>query len=215
MVTLLHALNEGTLAQGVALLREGAVLAFPTDTVYGLGCDVFNHAAIEKVYAIKQRPTSMQLPVLMADMHDLELIVRDVPPLATTIAQLGWPGALTLVLQAQTSLPAIVYGSSETIAVRIPDHPLLRQLIREFGRPIVGTSANLHGQPVPPTAAEVQQQLQGRLPLVFDGGPAASEQPSTIIDLSGVAPRIVRRGAFDLHQLQHLLPMHMIQDSDK
>ncbi len=186
-------------------LRSGAVIAFPTDTVYGLGCNVWDGQAVASVYTVKERPMTMPLPVLLATPSDLEHVVTEVSPLASAIAERAWPGALTLVLPARPSLPPELLLGGSTIAVRVPDHDQLRQLIHAHG-PIAGTSANRHKQPAPTNAASVHLQLKGRIPLILDGGPSGAELASTIIDLTTAQPRLIRAGAFDLATISDLVP---------
>ena len=192
-------------AAALAELRAGAIIAFPTDTVYGVGGNALDGPALLQVFAAKQRPPSVPLPVLLADVADLALIAAHVPPLAYAIAAAHWPGALTLVLPAAAHLPRELLAGNRTVAVRIPDHPALRQLIRDLGSPLAGTSANLHGQPAPSSAAGVAAQLGGRVALILDGGPSGAEQPSTILDLCGASPRVLREGALPLAALRQWL----------
>jgi L-threonylcarbamoyladenylate synthase len=185
-------------------LHRGAIIAFPTDTIYGVGGNVLDARVCLKVFAAKDRPPTVPLPVLLADVGDLDLIADPVPPLARQIAAQAWPGALTLVLSAAAHLPRELLGGRTTVAIRIPAHDMLRSLIREFGAPLAGTSANRHGQPNCTSAAEVQAQLDGRIPLILDGGPSGADRPSTILDLSGKTPQVLRQGVFDLATLEGL-----------
>ncbi|MBA3471022.1 MAG: threonylcarbamoyl-AMP synthase [Herpetosiphonaceae bacterium] len=189
----------------LAQLRAGAIIAFPTDTVYGVGGNALDGAAILQVFAAKQRLPSVPLPILLADVADLALVAAHVPALAYAIAAAHWPGALTLVLPAAAHLPPELLAGNRTVAVRIPDHAALRQLIRDLGAPLAGTSANRHGQPAPSSAAGVEAQLGGRVPLILDGGPSGADQPSTILDLSGASPRVLREGALPLAALRQWL----------
>lgn len=193
--------DDAGLALALAQLQQGQIFCFPTDTVYGIGGSAFDEAAIAQVFQAKARPATVALPVLLADLDDLPKVARDIPDVAWRLAAAWWPGGLTLVLPAVAQLPQLLTAGKATIAVRLPNHGRLRNLIRQFGTPIAGTSANLHGQPTPNTAQAVAEQLAGRVPLVLDGGFATGEQPSTIVDLSGEQPIILRHGLISAAQL--------------
>jgi L-threonylcarbamoyladenylate synthase len=196
---------EAGLAEALALLRAGEALAFPTDTVYGVGADGLNPSAVARLYAVKQRPLTQAIPLLLGDLADLELVASVVTPQARLLAERLWPGALTLVLPAASHLPAELLAGGTTVAVRLPDHKLVRRLCRELGRPLAVTSANLHGGPNPQTAVAVLAELGGRLPLILDGGPTPGDIPSTIVDLASPEPRILRAGVIDPVQIMALL----------
>jgi L-threonylcarbamoyladenylate synthase len=187
--------------QALALLRGGAPIAFPTDTVYGVGASALDSAAVLRLYAVKRRPLTQAIPLLIADHADLAQVAVEVPALALRLARL-WPGALTLVLTAAAQLPDTLLAGGTTVAVRLPDHAWLRGLIRALGTPLAATSANLHGGPDPRTAAEVLEQLGGALPLVVDGGPTPGSVPSTIVDCTGAQPRLLRAGALPWSQIR-------------
>lgn len=180
--------------EALHLLRSGAAIAFPTDTVYGIGANGLNAAAVLQLYQIKERPRSQPIPVLLADPADLALVSSVVPAHAAALAQRYWPGGLTLVVPAAPHLPAELLAGGTSVAVRVPDHPALRSLISQLGRPLAATSANLHGKPNPRTAQDVVAQLRDRLPLVLDGGATAGDIASTIVDLTGPSPRVLRQG---------------------
>jgi L-threonylcarbamoyladenylate synthase len=176
------------------LLRAGEPIAFPTDTVYGVGAPARDAMAVLRLYAVKQRPYTQAIPLLIADAADLESVTAASTPLARRLARL-WPGALTLVLPAAPDLPSELLAGGATVAVRLPDHAWLRGLIRALGGPLAATSANLHGGRDPQTAEEVAAQLGGALPLIADGGPTPGPIPSTIVDCTGAEPRLLRAGA--------------------
>ncbi len=206
MTEILPATSSQAIRQAVRLLREGEVVAFPTDTVYGVGAMAFEPFAVRQIFEIKQRPADKSLPVFIYQIDDLNLVARDVPDAAWRFLQHFWPGALTVVLPKNSAVPDIVTGGQETIAVRIPDHPASLELVIKAGRPLAVTSANLSGQPTPDTAPDVAQQLGENLPLVLDGGPSSGGQPSTIVDLSSSPPRILRQGPLSVAKLQAFLP---------
>jgi L-threonylcarbamoyladenylate synthase len=186
--------------EALRMLQSGAAIAFPTDTVYGIGADGLNAAAVAQLYAIKQRPRSQAIPLLLADPADLALVSSVVSLRASTFAQRYWPGGLTLVVPAAPHLSAELLAGGTSVAVRVPDHPALRNLIARLGRPLAATSANLHGHANPVTAQNVVAQLGHRLPLVLDGGPTPGDVPSTIVDLTGATPRVLRQGTLVLDE---------------
>ncbi len=201
MITHIADFDDAGLALALHHLQQGQILCFPTDTVYGIGGSALDETAIAKVFQAKARPATVALPVLLADLADLPKVARTIPDLAWRLAEAWWPGGLTLVLPASTKLPQLLTAGKNTIAVRVPNHAQLRKLIGQFGTPIAGTSANLHGQPTPSTAHAVAAQLAERVPLVLDGGIATGEQPSTIVDLSAEQPTILRQGLISAAQL--------------
>ncbi len=206
MTEILPATSPKSIRRAVHLMRKGQVVAFPTDTVYGVGANAFERFAVRRIFEIKQRPADKSLPVFIYQIDDLNLVARDVPNQAWRLLQTFWPGALTVVLRKNPALPDIVTSGQGTVAVRIPDHSVSLDLVIKVGRPLAVTSANLSGQPTPATAQGVAKQLGEDLPLVLDGGPSATSQPSTIIDLSGTPPRILREGPIPASKLREFLP---------
>ena len=194
MTNVLSLLNPHALDQALALLRASEPIAFPTDTVYGVGAAVLDPAAVLRLYAVKRRPLAQAIPVLIADQSDLTLVATEVTPLAWRLTRL-WPGGLTLVVAAAPHLPAELLAGGTSVAVRLPDHDWLRALMRRLGAPLAATSANIPGGRDPQTAAEVVEQLGDALPLVLDGGPTPGPVPSTIVDCTGARPRRLRGGA--------------------
>jgi L-threonylcarbamoyladenylate synthase len=181
-------------AVAVKLLRSGQVVAFPTDTVYGIGAHSGIAGAVAALYEVKERPAEKAIPLLLSAADDLAWVADPVPDLAWRLAARFWPGALTLVLPKG---PAVIEAVSAGpgVAVRVPDYPPVQALIRLLGTPLAVTSANLSGAPSPVTAQDVVAQLGGRLPLVLDGGPCRGGVPSTVLDLTADPPRILRAGA--------------------
>ena len=205
MGTKLSASIQEQLEKGVAILKDGGVVAFPTDTVYGLGAGIGINSAVERVYRVKERPRHMALPLLLADLSQLDDVARSVPPSARLLAENFWPGPLTLVLFKSDSVPDIVTGGSETIAVRIPAHPIPAALARGVGTAIVGTSANLSGQPSALTAEEARAQLGDKVDLIIDGECPGGKE-STVVDLTGEKPIILRPGALSREELGQICP---------
>jgi L-threonylcarbamoyladenylate synthase len=188
----LPAQDPETLLHALAVLRRGGLVAFPTDTVYGVGAMAFNGAAVKRIYTAKQRTVEKAIPVLIADPADLPKVTQELPPFAVRLADRFWPGPLTLVLAKHPGLPMSV-SAGPTVAIRVPDHPVARSLLRSAG-PLAVTSANLSGQPNPSTAQEVCAQLGGRIALIVDGGQTPGGVPSTLVDCTGAEPRILREG---------------------
>ncbi len=180
--------------RAVSALQVGQAIAFPTDTVYGLGAHAFLPQAVASLYRIKERPAHLPIPLLLADIEEMDHVCQQVPAVAWKLARQFWPGALSLVLRRAPLVPQVVTAGSPAVAVRIPDHALVRQICRQLGAPLAATSANLHGRPSPLTAAEVGSMLRGRLPLILDGGPTAGGIPSTVLDLTASPPVILRPG---------------------
>lgn len=188
------------------LLREGELVAFPTDTVYGLGANAFERYAVRQIFAVKERPPDKALPVFIYQLDDLNQVARRVPNRAWSLLQQFWPGDLTVVLPRSPGLPEEVTSGQPTVAVRIPNHMLCLDLVMQVGRPLAVTSANLSGRPAPTTAEAVAEQLGDRIPLILDGGPSQIELPSSIIDLSVNPPRLLRQGRLTLEMLREYLP---------
>jgi L-threonylcarbamoyladenylate synthase len=181
------------------VLRSGGIAAFPTDTVYGLGALAFDHAAIESIYAAKDRPIEKAIPILIGDLGSLDEIAENIPEMALRFAARFLPGPLTCIVPKKPTLPPAVSATS-TVAVRIPDHPDARALLRAAG-PMAVTSANISGQASPSTAQEVYEQLHGRIPLILDGGRTPGGIPSTLVDCTGSEPVILREGPISLDEL--------------
>lgn len=181
--------------KGIQILKTGGIVAFPTDTVYGLGARFDNTPAVERIYQVKQRPRTIALPLLLADTVQIGDVAVDVPPIALRLAESFWPGALTLVLRKSKFVSDLVTAGENTVAARIPAHPVPLALIRGVGVPIIGTSANLSSQSSPLTADEVSAQLDGKIDLIIDGGKCPLGRESTIIDVTGPLPLMLREGA--------------------
>jgi len=185
---------EGQIREAVDILRGGGIVAFPTDTVYGLGADSANEEAIRKIYAAKERPLHTALPLLLSSVTQIADVARDIPQIAWQLAERFLPGGLTLVLYRLPSISPIIAGGSDKIAVRVPDHPVPVGIVEGLGRPITGTSANLSGMPDPLTADQVREQMGASIDLVIDGGRCYGSTASTVIDLTTEPPVILRQG---------------------
>lgn len=200
---ILPSTGEFTLPRALAILRGGGLVAFPTDTVYGVGALAFDAAAVEKIYEAKGRSTEKAIPILLGDAADLEQVTAQVSEMALRLAARFWPGPLTLVVPKPPNLPAIISPTS-TVGVRVPDHPVARALLRAAG-PMAVTSANLSGQASPCTAEEVLVQLGRRIELIIDGGKTPDGVPSTVVNCTGAEPQILREGPITLAQIKAIL----------
>jgi L-threonylcarbamoyladenylate synthase len=192
--------------QATTILKQGGIVACPTDTVYGVVAAINIEPAVERIYQIKGRPRSQALPILLADKSQMVDVAKIVPLLAWRLADKFWPGALTMVLLKSESVSNIVTGGGKTIAVRMANHPMPTAIIRGLGVPIVGTSANLSGHPSALTAEEVRTQLGDRVDMIIDGGRCPGGIESTIVDLSGEEPRIIRQGAIPPEEIEQVCP---------
>lgn len=191
--------HPGIYKQAAAVVRNDGVIAFPTDTVYGIGVSAFNRNAIEALYVVKGRSRLKAIPILVSDEEDLCQITPPVPDPIQQIMDHFWPGALTLILPLLPELPDNL-SPTTTIGIRIPDHDQVRSLLRETG-PLAATSANLAGKASALIAAEVQEQLEGRIDLILDGGPVPGGQASTVLDCSGEKITILREGPVSLEAI--------------
>ncbi len=198
--------QEDVIERAAALLRAGETVVFPTETVYGLGADALQPQAVEKIFAAKQRPYSDPLIAHIADLDALAQLITDIPQAGKQLARAFWPGPLTLILPASTHVPRLVTSGLPTVAVRMPSHPVARALIRAAGSPIAAPSANRFMHISPTTALHVLADLDGRVPLILDGGPCAVGVESTILDLCAPLPTILRPGGVSLEALRNILP---------
>jgi L-threonylcarbamoyladenylate synthase len=196
--------SAAEIARAAALLRGGELVAFPTDTVYGVGAVVWDVAAVEKLYIAKLRALDKAIPVLLADPADVALVACDLSAAARRLAERFWPGPLTLIVPRAAAVPDAVTAGGATVAVRVPDHALARALIRTAAAPLATTSANLSSQPAAATAQEVTAQLAGRVALILDGGRCPGGVASTVVDVTGATPVILRPGPITLDQIKPL-----------
>jgi L-threonylcarbamoyladenylate synthase len=192
-----------TLLSALEVLQSGGLVAFPTDTVYGVGALAFDQAAVRNIYKVKDRPVEKAIPILIGDVDDLVKVTMAIPEIALKLAARFWPGPLTLVVPKHPALSATVFAGS-TIGVRIPDHPLARALLHLAG-PLAVTSANISGQPSPTTAIEVFAQLGGRIALILDGGMTPGGVPSTVVDCVGGEPQILRAGPIPKNEVMAII----------
>lgn len=187
------------------IIRRGGLVAFPTETVYGLGADAFNPGALAKVFRVKGRPDDNPLIVHIARQGEVHRLASRVPPAAWELARLYWPGPLTLVLPKKPEVPPAVTAGLATVAIRMPAHPVALALIKASGLPLAAPSANLSGRPSPTTAGHVLEDLAGRLEAVLEGGPCTVGLESTVLDLTGEKPVLLRPGGVTREELASIL----------
>ncbi len=201
---ILKADSEG-MARASQLIRQGDVLAFPTETFYGLGADALNEQALKKIYRIKEREEKKPLLILVADQTWVSGLVKEIPPVAQGLMDRFWPGPLTLVCQASPLLPVLLTGGTGKVGLRISSHPVARTLVQEIGKPITATSANRSGQAGITSPAEVFRSLGGQIEAILDGGETAGGLGSTVLDVTSTPPQILREGAVLQGELTSLL----------
>ena len=192
--------------QGISILSRGGIIAFPTDTVYGLGACSDLPGAVERIYQVKERPRNMPLPLLLADMSQINELAYSVPQVAWLLASEFLPGALTMVLRKSESVPDFISAGGTTVAVRVPAHPVPVALAQGLGVPVIGTSANMSGKPNSLTAGEVYSQFGEELDLIIDGGLCPGGKESTIVDLTGELPEVLREGAISREEPRRACP---------
>ena len=202
---LLRADALGTAQEAAKLLQEGQLVALPTETVYGLGANGLNEAAVAKIFEVKGRPQDNPLILHIAHPQQMEDICHSIPQSAYLLAEKFWPGPLTMVLPAKDCVPRRTTGGLSTVAVRCPDHDATRTIIRLAGVPIAAPSANISGKPSTTTAQHVLDDHNGKLPLIVDGGPCRVGVESTIVDLTDSRPRLLRPGGITPEQLLEVL----------
>jgi L-threonylcarbamoyladenylate synthase len=193
------------LEAAAAAIARGDLVLMPTDTVYGVAADAFTPSAVTGLLAAKNRGRAMPVPVLIGEASTLAGLVVDVPAVANRLAQEFWPGGLTLVLEHAPSLAWDLGDAEGTVAVRLPDDDVARELLRRTG-PLAVSSANRSGRPAATTAAEAVEQLGPHAAVVLDGGPRSSSAASTIVDCTAPTPRVLRVGAISVERLQEVVP---------
>lgn len=213
MTTKILPINEQSLHQAAAIIRSGGLVAFPTETVYGLGADALSPQAVKKIFEAKGRPGDNPLIVHISSPENLPQIVREVPREADTLLRRFAPGPLTLVLKRNYNIPNEVTAGLDTVGVRIPSHPAARAFINACGRPIAAPSANLSGSPSPTSAQHVLADLSGRIEIILDGGPCSVGVESTVLSLTGPEPMLLRPGGVTLEQLKSVLPNVQVHKS--
>jgi L-threonylcarbamoyladenylate synthase len=198
--------EPGVIERAATLLRDGEIVVFPTETVYGLGADAFQPAALERIFAVKGRPFSDPLIVHIAHEHQLELLTEKIPTEAKLLAREFWPGPLTIILPKSSHVPYLVTAGLETVAVRMPRHAVALSLIKTLGSPIAAPSANRFMHISPTTAHHAYDDLYGKVSLILDSGACEIGVESTVLDLCSDVPRILRPGGISLEALRAIIP---------
>ena len=194
--------DSENIQKAAEILRSGGLVAFPTETVYGLGANAFDSAAVRRIFKAKGRPQDNPLIAHVSDVSGLEQLCLDIPPAAYKLCELYWPGPLTLVLRSSGRVAPEVSAGLDTVAVRSPNHPVAHALISASGIPIAAPSANISGSPSPTEARHVHADLGGRIDAILDGGSSKVGLESTVLDLVSDTPRILRPGGITLEQVQ-------------
>jgi L-threonylcarbamoyladenylate synthase len=197
--------NLTHIQEAAEILRQGGVVAFPTETVYGLGADGLNPEAVAKIFKAKGRPADNPLIMHVAQQKEIDLLAREIPPLAERLMELFWPGPLTLILPKSRCVPDIVTAGLDTVAVRMPAHPIALAFLKAARVPVAAPSANLSGKPSPTIGTHVLKDLAGKIDAVVDGGKTSVGLESTVLDLTSDPPVILRPGGVTLEQLQEVL----------
>lgn len=203
--TLIQTITPDALAQAAAILRQGGLVAFPTETVYGLGADACNPQALKRLYAVKGRPKNHPVIVHIGSADQLSAWAKDIPEAAWTLAHAFWPGPLTLILQKKEHVPDAVTGGQDTVGLRVPSHPGALALLQKFQGGIAAPSANRFGKLSPTTATHVAEDLGHDVDLILDGGPCTVGVESTIVAFPDGEPRILRPGMIGAEQIQQVL----------
>lgn len=197
--------DKGLLEEAGKILQKGGLVAFPTETVYGLGGDALNPTSSQKIYAAKGRPSDNPLIVHICKMEDIGLLVEEVPESAKRLAEKFWPGPLTIIMRKSEKVPYETTGGLNTVAVRMPDNPIALALIKAAGGYVAAPSANLSGRPSPTLAKYVMEDMDGRIDMILDGGALGIGLESTIVDLTGDVPEILRPGYVTKEMLEEVL----------
>lgn len=200
-----HCIDEMIMKEAGELLKAGALVAFPTETVYGLGANALDEKAAAKIYAAKGRPSDNPLIIHIADMESLPRITEEIPDAAYQLAEKFWPGPLTMVLKKSEEVPYGTTGGLDTVAVRMPSHPIALEMIRHGGGYIAAPSANTSGRPSPTLAEHVADDMDGIIPMILDGGAVGIGIESTIVDLTEGVPTILRPGFITKEMLEEVV----------
>ena len=196
-----------------SLIKKGELVAFPTETVYGLGADALSTEAAQKIYQAKGRPSDNPLIIHICDLKHIDRIIKKRPEQLEILAKNFWPGPLTIVLEKSEIVPFEITGGLDTVAVRMPDHPIALALIKEGGNYIAAPSANRSGRPSPTTAEHVYEDMQGKIPMILDGGKVCIGLESTILDLTGEKAVILRPGSITPQMLEEVLQEEVMMNS--
>ncbi|NLW60709.1 MAG: threonylcarbamoyl-AMP synthase [Firmicutes bacterium] len=206
-----EAIDQTALARAATVLRRGGLVAFPTETVYGLGAVIYNRESVKKIFTVKGRPGDNPLIVHIYQWEQLMELAREVPETARILAQRFWPGPLTLVLPKKEAIPVEVSAGLPTVAVRLPAHPVAQELLRQTGQPVAAPSANTSGRPSPTRSSHVIADLDGKIELIIDAGPTGVGVESTVLDLTGPKLRILRPGGVTREMLEAVFGPELVE----
>ncbi len=207
--------SKEVIARAAELIKQGELVAFPTETVYGLGANGLDECCAQRIYDAKGRPSDNPLILHIAEWSQLEELAAHIPDEAYLLTRHFWPGALTIVLSKSDKVPSAVTGGKSTVAVRMPDHPIALALIRTAGVPLAAPSANLSGKPSPTTAQHVLEDLDGRIAAVVDGGSTRIGLESTVVDFTSTIPRVLRPGSVSVEEIRAVIPLIRLAESDE
>jgi L-threonylcarbamoyladenylate synthase len=197
--------NNDVIQRAAEIIRKGGIVAFPTETVYGLGADAFNPLAVARIFEVKRRPYFDPLIVHISNPANVEKLAKEIPSIAKKLTERFWPGPLTVVLSKEEDIPDIVTAGLPTVGIRMPSHPMALSLIKESRCPIAAPSANLFGYLSPTTAEHVREQLGDQVDLILDGGPCPVGVESTIISFLEEGPRLLRPGGVSLEEIESIV----------
>jgi L-threonylcarbamoyladenylate synthase len=201
--SIISATSEESIQRTIETLKAGEAVAFPTDTVYGLGVDPFNISAIIKLFEAKGRDYNKAIAILIGNQKQIELVAERFTESAKKLADIFWPGGLTVIVPKLKTIPDLL-SANQSIGIRMPNHPIALRLLNEFG-PLATTSANISGKQNPVNAVDVYTQLSGRIPLILDGGNCPGGVPSTVVDCLSDETHILRQGAIEINKIQSVL----------
>ena len=198
-------IKDEELKEAAGILRSGGLVAFPTETVYGLGGNALDEDAARKIYAAKGRPSDNPLIAHVSCVEEVEPLVKEIPEAGRKLMEAFWPGPLTMIFPKSEKVPYGTTGGLDTVAIRMPDDPVANRLIALAGVPVAAPSANTSGRPSPTTADHVWQDMNGRIDMIIDGGPVGIGVESTIVDVSSAVPAVLRPGAITMEMLEEVL----------
>lgn len=205
-------IDEKLFNNAVEIIKHGGVVAFPTETVYGLGANGLNPDAVKKIFAAKGRPSDNPLILHIYDIGQLNALTQEIPPLAIECMRRFWPGSLTIIFKKSNLVPDITSGGLDTVAIRMPDNPIALELIKKSGTAIAAPSANISGKPSPTSADHVRVDLSGKIQMIIDGGETGLGLESTVLDLSTNSPTILRPGGVTFEDLNEFIPNLKVDD---
>ena len=212
MDTLYLGTSEEDIVKAGGIVADGGLVAFPTETVYGLGADAFDPEAVASIYAVKGRPSDNPSIVHIAEREQMKLLTPDVTPMMERVMDAFWPGPVTMICQKTYEVPYVTTGGLETVGIRMPSNEAARALIRAAGTPIAAPSANLSGKPSPTSAEHVKNDFDGKIGAIIDGGPCEIGIESTVIDMTGDVPMILRPGIMTQEDFEEKLGVPVILD---